>query len=156
MYTMSNAPENELLAFSQDIKSGALAFEGAVSTNGSGAILANTLQEDLLASQDSIIVAKGCVLSVNAGSNTIASFKIGSDGFTPTFVDTYPSNGVLPVSLTEYKCLVYVLNAGVDGSISGYDLNHRTCALSPIPGSTVTLKQSTGLGPEDPPAAASS
>lgn len=156
VYTMSNAPENKLLAFSQDIRSGALAFEVAVSTNGSGAILANTSQGDPLGSQDAIIVVKGCILSVNAGSNAIASFSIGSDGFTPTFVDTYPSNGVLPVSLTEYKGLVYVLNAGVDGSISGYKLNHKKCILRPIPGSTVTLKQSTGLGPEDPPAAASS
>jgi len=151
VYTMSNAPENELLAFSQDIKSGALAFEGAFSTNGSGAILANTSRRDPLGAQNAIIVANGCVLSVNPGSDTIASFSIGSDGFTPAFVDTYPSNGVLPVSLTEYNGLVYVLNAGVDGSISGYKLNHKKCTLRPIPGSTVTLSQSTGLGPEDIP-----
>ena len=145
VYTTSNAPNNELLAFSQHIESGALAFVGAFSANGSGKTFVNTGPADPIASQDAVIVAKDCVLAVNAGSHTIASFKIGSDGFTPTFVDIYSSNGCFPVSLTEYKGLVYVLNAGEDGSISGYKLDHKTCALTPIPDSTVRLQQNTGL-----------
>jgi 6-phosphogluconolactonase (cycloisomerase 2 family) len=153
VYTMSNAEDgNELITFSQDPMTGVLTFETSVSMRGEGAPISTPA--DPLSSQDSIIVSGDgyCVLGVNSGSSTIATFKIDrKDGFTPTFVGTYFTNGSFPNSLTELNGLVYVLNAGGDGSISGYKLNPRTCKLKSISESTVALSQDTGLGPNDRP-----
>lgn len=153
VYTMTNAESsNELLAYSQDRKTGILTFEGAFDMGGVGAVLDSTAQEDPLASQDSIIVSGRCVIGVNAGSDTVASFRIRSDGVSPRFVGVVGSNGFYPVSLASNdKGLVYVLNAGGNGSISGYKLDCRTCALTAIEDSTVELPQTTGLNGRDAP-----
>ncbi len=147
VYIMTNADSgNELLAFSQDTDSGILSFEGAFDMGGIGDTLDGTAQEDPIASQDAIIVDGRCVLGVNAGSDSVASFIIEDDGYTPSFVGTLPSNGFYPVSLASNGYgIVYVLNAGGNGSISGYKLDCNTCALTAIADSTVELPQNTGL-----------
>jgi len=158
VYTMTNADsDNELLAYSQDDQTGILAFEGAFDMGGDGGILSGTGQEDPIASQDAIIVSGRCVLAVNAGSHTVASFKIGDDDVSPDLVGAVDSNGFYPVSLASNDDgIVYVLNAGGNGIISGYNLDCETCELTEIADSTVELPQNVMIDEDVAPFFASS
>jgi DNA-binding beta-propeller fold protein YncE len=55
---------------------------------------------------------------VNAGDNTLSSFLIRSRGLT--LRDKVPTGGGFPVSVATCGRYVYVLNAGNEGSITGY------------------------------------
>jgi 6-phosphogluconolactonase len=132
LYTMTNAAGgNEVLIYSRQAGSGALTFVDSVGTggNGTGASLGN--QGGLILTED-----RNHVLVVNAGSNTISSLAVSSDGLT--LVDTEMSGGTMPVSLTECNGVVYVLNAGGDGSIRGFTLGSYG-SLTVIDGSTRPL-----------------
>jgi 6-phosphogluconolactonase len=63
------------------------------------------------------------LLAVNAASNSISSFKI--DGKKLHLASVVHSGGIMPVSITEYHKLVYVLNAGGDGNITGFRLDNN-------------------------------
>jgi 6-phosphogluconolactonase (cycloisomerase 2 family) len=76
------------------------------------------------------------LFAVNAGSNEISSFAVTERGLE--LVDVVGSGGTLPVSLTSYKDLLYVLNAGGSGNISGFAVG-QAGALSPLAGSTQPL-----------------
>jgi 6-phosphogluconolactonase (cycloisomerase 2 family) len=71
------------------------------------------------------------VFAVNAGSNTISSFRETSHGLQ--FVDQEPSNGAFPHSLTIHGNVLYVLNAN-SNSIAGFRFSPHG-AIAPIPGS---------------------
>ena len=57
------------------------------------------------------------LFAVNAGSDSVSSFAVTKDGLE--LVDTAPSGGDLPISLTYDHGILYVLNAGTPNSISG-------------------------------------
>jgi 6-phosphogluconolactonase (cycloisomerase 2 family) len=59
------------------------------------------------------------LLAVNAGSNSISVLQVRRRGLR--LIEVQPSGGVRPVSVTEHRGLVYVLNAGSD-SIAGFEL----------------------------------
>ncbi len=80
------------------------------------------------------------MLAVNAGSNSISSFKITGSGLNRK--STVNSGGERPVSITQHGNLVYVLNAGGSGNISGFWLGEND-KLTPIPGSTKPLSSQT-------------
>jgi 6-phosphogluconolactonase len=80
---------------------------------------------------------------VNAGSNTISSFKIANAGLS--LVSTISSGGIRPVSVTRYNNLVFVLNADAPGNISGFTINDNGM-LSAIAGSTRPLS-AANVGP---------
>jgi len=116
VYTLSNqATGNEVIAFRR-AANGELTFDAAYSTggNGTGGGLGN---------QGAVILADGddIVLAVNAGSNSISSLKVTGNGLN--LKSTVNSGGVLPVSITQHDDLVFVLNAGGDGNISGFRLD---------------------------------
>jgi 6-phosphogluconolactonase len=73
---------------------------------------------------------------VNAGSDTVSVFDVRSYGLA--LVDVAPSGGAQPISATSHGDLVYVLNAGGDGNISGFELSPQG-KLSPLAGSTKPL-----------------
>jgi len=78
-----------------------------------------------------------CIFAVNAGSDSLSSFRISEqDATSLELTGIYPSSGNFPVSITQFNDLVYVLNAGSEGSISGFNLDDENCVLSPIAGST--------------------
>ena len=56
--------------------------------------------------------------AVNAGSNSVSIFRTGRHGLR--LVDVQPSGGTQPVSLSIRNRLVYVLNAGDGGNVSGF------------------------------------
>lgn len=91
-----------------------------------------------LGSQGSLIVSqnKRWLFVVNAGSNSISVFAMTPSGLSLT--DTVPSGGLLPVSLTNYQNLLYVLNTGGSGTITGFRLSPQG-KLTPLANSTRPL-----------------
>lgn len=115
VFTATNAAsDNAVLAFRRNAQ-GRLTFLDAYLTggDGSGSGLGNqsalTLNEDA----DRLLV-------VNAGSDTVSVFGIEPHGLT--LLDQEDSHGTTPISVTTYGGLVYVLNAGGDGNIAGFEL----------------------------------
>ena len=81
---------------------------------------------------------------LDAGSNTVSQFRVEGDKLT--LLQTVSSGGDFPVSITTHGGLAYVLNAGGDGSVSGFRFV-AAHLLQAIPGSTRTLS----LGNTNPP-----
>lgn len=137
VYTMSNAASgNSILAFSRD-GDGSLAPSGSYSTGGlgTGAGLGN---------QGALRLEGKYLFAVNAGSNDISALRVTGDALT--LVDRIASGGVRPVSITVHGKLVYVLNAGGTGNISGFRFDSGIETFSPITGSTRALS-SAASGP---------
>lgn len=82
------------------------------------------------------------LLVVNAGSDTISAFTVGP---TIALADSAPSGGSTPISVTVHGDLVYVLNEGGGGNVSGLMIS-PTGQLTPLPGSTQPLSAS-GVDP---------
>ncbi len=128
VYTLTNSPGgNEVLVYGRSAD-GSLAFQGSYATGGLGSGAG-------LGSQSAVILSKNnqWLYAVNAGSNQISAFAVNSDGLE--LVDVVDSGGVQPTSLTADKDLLYVLNAGGSGNISGFSIE-QDGSLSPLAGST--------------------
>ncbi len=96
-----------------------------------------------MGNQGSVITADDdYLIAVNAGSNSISLFKIKSNGLQ--LKSTVSSGGMRPISLTQEGDLVYVLNAGGAGNISGFKLDDDK--LMPLSNSTKPLS-SAASGP---------
>jgi 6-phosphogluconolactonase (cycloisomerase 2 family) len=118
---------------------GTLTEAGTYPTGGRGGAEQGAVV-DPLASQGGLTydARHQLLFAVNAGSDTISVF--GVRGAALQLRQVLPSHGTFPSSISVSGNLAYVLNAGGDGSISGYRvLGHR---VFPIPGSTRSL----GLG----------
>ena len=85
---------------------------------------------------------KPCLFVVNAGSNTVSSFRVGPDGLE--LADQKPSGGSRPASLTSNsrggsKQVLYVLNSdNATASFRGFNVS-VSCVLTQIPGSDRAL-----------------
>jgi 6-phosphogluconolactonase len=131
VYTLSNATAgNEVIVY--DSRHGKLYLEGSYSTGGLGTGAG-------LGSQGAIIVDDNFVFAVNAGSNEISVLTNRHNDLK--LIDKVPSGGTTPISLTVHRNLLYVLNAGDAGNITGFNIS-RHGKLSPIPGSTQPLSTS--------------
>ncbi len=118
VYTLSNQTSgNQVLDYAK-AANGTLTFSGAYATGGTGT-------GGGLGNQGAVILSNSeddnVLLAVNAGSNSISSFKITRNGLQ--LLSTVSSGGIRPVSITQYEEVVYVLNAGGDGNISGFKLD---------------------------------
>jgi 6-phosphogluconolactonase (cycloisomerase 2 family) len=98
-----------------------------------------------IGSQGSIMLSDDgqWLFAVNAGSNEVSVFAVGADGGLE-LTDKVASGGVRPNSIANFGHLVYVLNAGASGNISGFWLNEAG-QLTPIEGSTRHVSN-LGLG----------
>jgi len=83
------------------------------------------------------------LIAVNAGSNTVSAFRLR--GNTLELENVVPSGGQFPASVGVRGSLVYVLNSGGTGSVSGFRLGPE--GLTAIPGSARSL----GLANATPP-----
>jgi 6-phosphogluconolactonase len=103
-----------------------------------------------LGSQGSLAFTRGgtILLVVNAGSNDVSVFSV--HGVRLRFMDKISSGGTKPVSITAHGRLVYVLNAGGSGNITGFYLT-RDGKLQPLPNSTRYLSNN-GVGNAPGPA----
>ena len=102
-----------------------------------------------LASQGAIQVTSDgrYLLAVDAGSNQISVLRITANGVPVLAGQPVSSGGIKPVSVAVSPAgLVYVANSGAGGSgYSGFRLNPAG-QLIPIPHSTVTVPDGSGLG----------
>lgn len=132
VFVMTNSADplrgNEIVRYNRRVN-GELVLHGYFPTGGLGSGPAPTstvlgaqvpATVDGLGSSDSLILSadRRFLFAVNAGSNTISVFQVSSDGLT--LVETMPSGGDFPVSLTLRGDVLYVLNAGNDGSMRGF------------------------------------
>jgi 6-phosphogluconolactonase len=143
VYAMSNAAGgNEILAFDR-AADGSLSAAGNFSTGGLGT-------GGGLGSQGSLVQSRNgrWLFAANAGSNEVSIFRIHPNGLQLT--DKVASGGELPISLTAHDKLLYVLNAGGSGNITGYTIGAGGL-LSPLPGSTRNLSNG-GVGAAPGPA----
>lgn len=134
VYTSTNAADrNEILAYRRD-DDGDLRLAHRVDTRGRGTGAA-------LGNQGALALSKNGrrLYAVNAGSNDISVFAIG--GSRPVLVQKLPSGGEQPISITLHDDLLYVLNAGGSGNISGFYVGDER-RVHPIPGSTRPLSGS--------------
>jgi 6-phosphogluconolactonase (cycloisomerase 2 family) len=131
VFAMSNLPEgNSILIFRRNAN-GQLTPAGSVSTGGLG----NGTEPDSLRSQGSLVLSDNRLFAVNAGSNEISVFRIGTKRLT--LVDKVSSGGELPTSLAVLDDLLYVVNAG-SGEITGFRIGSDG-HLTPLAGSTLPL-----------------
>jgi 6-phosphogluconolactonase len=150
VYIMTNSADcNQIAAFQRNTN-GFLTFTALYETQGRGTgtreVSPATPNDgiDTLASQGSIALSydNRFLFAVNAGSNSISSFRIANNGGL-TFVDVIPSGGLQPNSLDVYDNLLYVSNVGSDendfnSNITGFYVD-REGHLANIPDSTQTL-----------------
>jgi 6-phosphogluconolactonase len=114
VYTMSNGAERNAILIFDRLADGRLVRAGAVATGGTGTGAG-------LGNQGGVVLTgnEKWLLAVNAGSNSISVLQVRPRGLR--LVDVEPSGGVRPISVTEHRGIVYVLNAGSD-TIVGFAL----------------------------------
>ena len=143
VYLPINQPTgNSIMVFHRDA-AGMLTFVGSVASGGMGA----GTGADPLASQGAVVLSgdNRLLFAVNAGSNSISVFAVSGDQLT--LLDTVSSGGTLPVSLTVWDNLLYVLNAGATPNVSGFTIGPRTNRLTPLAGSTQNLPGGAAAAP---------
>jgi 6-phosphogluconolactonase len=140
IYSMTNAVDcNEIIAIRQDSGDN-LNYVRSYKTGGNGT---GTQIVDPLMSQGSIILSddRHFLFVVNAGSNSITSFKITNSG-TLILADIKQSGGVFPISLATHCDLLYVANRGngssIASNITGFQVDENG-RLTEIIGSTKSL-----------------
>ncbi len=134
VYTLSNQVSGNAVLDYTRASDGKLTFNTSYATGGTGT-------GGGLGNQDAIILGEdddddNVLLAVNAGSNSISSFKVTGNGLI--LRSTVSSGGMRPVSITLHDDIVFVLNAGGMGNISGFKLGNNNM-LTPIANSTRPL-----------------
>jgi hypothetical protein len=136
--------ENSILAYARSAD-GTLTPAGRYPTLGRGGTEVGA-PTDPLSSQGSLTFDRRRRLpyAVNAGSDTISEFAVHRTRLR--LLQVVASGGRFPTSVAIHHSLVYVLNAGDEGSISGFRRNAND-RLTAIPGSVRSLD----LGGTTPP-----
>jgi 6-phosphogluconolactonase (cycloisomerase 2 family) len=131
VYALTNSPSGNAVVVYNRSADGSLTPSGSYASGGTGTGAG-------LGSQDAVIVTADhrLLFAVNAGSDSISSFRIHPDGLE--LVDTAPSNGTMPTSVTFRAGLLYVLNAGAPNNLSGFTVSSAG-KLTPLIGSTRPL-----------------
>jgi 6-phosphogluconolactonase (cycloisomerase 2 family) len=138
VYTETNAADsNEILVYSRD-HDGDLRLTDRVATRGRGTGVGLGNQGALALSADG-----RRLYAVNAASNDISIFELIAG--RPVLIQKLPSGGEQPISITLSHDLLYVLNAGGAGNISGFYVGDNR-RLYPIHGSSRPLSGSA-VGP---------
>lgn len=138
MYAMTNAAQgNEILVYSQS-GDGIPRLTARVSTGGRGSGGEVTSPVDALGSQGSLLLSEDgrWLFAVNAGSDEISSLEVTPRGLV--LRDTVASGGQFPVSLALHDNLLYVLNSGGDGNITGFTVGEAG-RVTHLNGSTRSL-----------------
>jgi 6-phosphogluconolactonase (cycloisomerase 2 family) len=138
LYAATNATTGNAILVFPRAGDGTLSAPSPFSTGGKGA-------GGGLGNQGGIVLTQGnrWLLVVNAGSNEVSVFAVEPDGLELT--DRVSSGGEQPVSVTAFRGVVYVLNAGGAGNITGFRLSEHG-RLRALPHSTRPLS-SPAAGP---------
>ncbi|MFF5522913.1 lactonase family protein [Streptomyces coeruleorubidus] len=123
---------------------GSLKPAGTYGTGGKGGDQVDA-PTDSLASQGSLVYddASGRLLAVNAGSNTVTSFRVEGQRLEDRQV--VASGGEFPASVAVHGKVAYVMNAGGEGSVQGFRITGE--GLEPLKAS----HRSLGLDNEEIP-----
>jgi 6-phosphogluconolactonase (cycloisomerase 2 family) len=118
VYVLSNALSgNQVLVYRRSAN-GELTWVGSVATGGKGTGAG-------LGSQGAAILhelnGRNYLFAVNAGSDEVSVLR--QTGTNLTWVDKISSHGVNPISLTAHGNLLYVVNGGGAGNISGFHIS---------------------------------
>jgi 6-phosphogluconolactonase len=105
VYTQTNDPNGNTVQQFNRSDDGTLSPAATVPTGGAGLATLGGRQGAVALGGDGRFL-----YAVNAGSDSVSAFRIRHRG--PELVDTVPSGGVAPVSVTEDHGRVYVLNSG--------------------------------------------
>ncbi|RZT78998.1 6-phosphogluconolactonase (cycloisomerase 2 family) [Micromonospora violae] len=143
VFVQTNKAEGNTIKVYDRDEDGRLTKAGEYETGGLGGFTIGA-PLDALASQGSLTYHKGLLFAVNAGSNTVTVFRV--DGTRLHKLQVIWSGGLLPVSVAARGDLVYVLNAGGEGSVQGFELHKGR--LSRI----ADANRSLGLHNGNPPA----
>jgi len=138
VYALTNQASGNAVVIFDRGADGSLSWSSNVATGGTGAGSGLGSQGALALSDDG-----RWLFAVNAGSNDVSAFQVTASGLSLT--SRVSSGGARPISLTVHGGVLYVLNSGGDGNISGFRVG-TDGALSPIPGSTRALS-GTNVGP---------
>jgi hypothetical protein len=118
VYTETNSPAGNSVVVYDRFDDGTLAKRQAVSTGGNGSTQAVGCGPGcpILDSQNEVLVSDdgNLVFAVNAGSNTVSSFREGHNGLE--FVSQVSSGGVMPESMALKDHSLYVLNVATTNS----------------------------------------
>lgn len=151
VFSMTNNPAGNSITVFNRASDGTLTRAEDVPTGGSGTGTpedsANGLILANVAGESSPTNTRGTakyLLALNGGSNSISVFRNAPSGLE--LVDSEPSNGVRPISITVNRGVAYVLNAGTpmctgagpQPNITGFTFDAQG-QLTPIPGSTRPL-----------------
>ncbi len=123
VFVQTNQPAaNTVVAYARSAN-GSLTQLAEYQTGGKGGVAVGAVA-DPLASQGSLIYdrAHALLLAVNAGSDTVTVFGVRGDQLDRRQV--LGSGGQFPVGLAVHGDVVYVLNGGGDGSVSGFRVSH--------------------------------
>jgi 6-phosphogluconolactonase len=145
VFTSTNTAENRVLAYNRG-PDGRLKRVQDIPTRGAGRPAANppfTTNFPVLDSMGPVNLSddgdnKSCLFVVNAGSDSVSSFRVGPAGLQ--WADQKPSGGPRPASVTSTtrgpsKQVAYVLNSdNTSASIQGFYVS-ASCVLTPIPNS---------------------
>jgi 6-phosphogluconolactonase len=145
VYVQTNtAPANYVMVFDR-ASNGTLTPAGRVATGGAGKPAGNPpLGIPFLDTAGSVTLSGNghFLFVVNAGDNTVSSFRVRSHGLQ--LADVESSFGSRPVSSTTDDHLLYVLNSELtSANISGYRVGSHG-QLTPIPGSVQPTSQPDG------------
>jgi 6-phosphogluconolactonase len=124
VYALTNQPSGNRVLMFDRAADGTLTAAGSVDAGGTGT-------GGGLGSQGAVVLddSGSYLYAVNAASGTIASFRVRPGGLER--IDVVPSGGATPTSIAAHQGLVYVLNAGGAGSITGFtSTNGHLAALA--------------------------
>ena len=138
VYALMNQASGNTVAIYARSADGSLTAAGGAATGGAGAGAGLGSQGALALSDDG-----RWLFAVNAGSNDVSAFRVSAGGLSLT--GRIASGGIRPISLTVHGDLLYVLNAGGDGNISGFRIGANG-SLAAIAGSTRALS-GAAVGP---------
>ena len=137
VYTMTNSSAGNVVLAYDRAADGSLNAAGSYPTGGTGTGAG-------LGNQGGIVVDGRWLAVVNAGSNDVSLFRINGDG-SLSLADRASSGGTTPISVTIDGNLLYTLNAGGSGNISGFTISSGG-DLTSIANSTQPLS-SAAAGP---------
>ncbi len=138
VYTLTNAASGNAVVWYARSASGQLTWQATIAAGGLGTGSGLGSQGALVLGEDGSVL-----LAVDAGSNQVSAFAVTPSG--PVLTGVVSSGGVMPVSVTVFGDLVYVVNAGGAANIAGFLLGSDG-GLTMIPGSTQAL---TGMAPAE-------
>jgi Lactonase, 7-bladed beta-propeller len=136
VFVQSDNPAGNQIIVLDEHSDGRLSQRGTVATGGLGG-QSQGAAVDELASQDSLVydASHRLLFAVNAGSDSLS--VLSDQGSHLRLVQVLSSGGTFPDSVAVHGDLVYVLDAGGHGTVTGYRI--LADRLFPLPGSSRSL-----------------